>query len=69
MMGNILLLQVFLSLAINFIVQNRLDDLLVGAPLYSVRKDGRIIADAGRVDIFYQTIEVCVLIAFHLANF
>jgi len=36
----------------------RLDDLLVGAPLYSVKKDGRIIPDAGRVDIFYQTSEV-----------
>ena len=37
----------------------RLDDLLVGAPLYTVKKDGRIIPDAGRVDIFYQTSEVC----------
>jgi len=38
-----------------------LDDLVVGAPLYSVKKDGRIIADAGRVDIFYQTRQVCLL--------
>lgn len=37
----------------------RLDDLLVGAPLYTIKKDGRIIADAGRVDIFLQTPEVC----------
>jgi len=36
----------------------RLDDLLVGAPLYTVKKEGRIIADAGRVDVFYQTPEV-----------
>jgi hypothetical protein len=32
--------------------------LLVGAPLYTVKKDGRIIPDAGRVDIFLQTPEV-----------
>jgi len=38
---------------------HRLDDLLVGAPLYTVKKDGRIIPDAGRVDIFYQTSKVC----------
>lgn len=37
---------------------SRLDDLLVGAPLYTVKKEGRIIADAGRVDVFYQTPEV-----------
>ena len=36
----------------------RLDDLLIGAPLYTVKKDGRILADAGRVDIYYQTPEV-----------
>ena len=36
----------------------RLDDLLVGAPLYIVKKDGRIIVDAGRVDIFHQTKDV-----------
>ncbi len=41
---------------------NRLDDLLVGAPLYTVRKDGRIIPDAGRVDIFHQTPEVFVFV-------
>jgi hypothetical protein len=35
-----------------------LDDLLVGAPLYTVKKDGRILPDAGRVDVFYQTSEV-----------
>jgi hypothetical protein len=35
-----------------------LDDLLVGAPLYTVKKDGRILPDAGRVDVFYQTAEV-----------
>jgi hypothetical protein len=37
---------------------NRLDDLLVGAPLYTVKKDGRIISDVGRVDVFYQTRQV-----------
>ena len=36
----------------------RLDDLLVGAPLYIVKKEGRILVDAGRVDIFYQTTDV-----------
>ena len=41
-------------------VFSRLDDLLVGAPLYSVKKDGRIIADAGRVDVFYQTADVTI---------
>ena len=39
-------------------LSNRLDDLLVGAPLYTVKKDGRIIADAGRVDVFYQNRQV-----------
>jgi hypothetical protein len=33
--------------------------LLIGAPLYTIKKDGRILADAGRVDVFYQTTEVC----------
>ena len=36
----------------------RLDDLLVGAPLYTVKKDARIIPDAGRVVIYHQTPEV-----------
>lgn len=40
----------------------RLDDLLVGAPLYTVKKDARIIPDAGRVVIYHQTPEV----SFHI---
>lgn len=47
-----------------FPLRCRLDDLLVGAPLYTVKKDGRILADAGRVDVFYQTPEVCLEIFF-----
>ena len=47
-----------------FQLRCRLDDLLVGAPLYTVKKDGRILADAGRVDVFYQTPEVCLEIFF-----
>lgn len=43
-----------------FVLLNRLDDLLVGAPLYTVKKDGRIIPDAGRIDVFYQTRQVCL---------
>ena len=42
----------------NFFEFHRLDDLLVGAPLYTVRKDNRIIPEAGRVDVFYQTRQV-----------
>ncbi|CAF4223500.1 unnamed protein product [Rotaria sp. Silwood2] len=45
------------SLCVVDINNDGLDDLLVGAPFYTVKKDGRIIADAGRVDIFYQTAE------------
>jgi hypothetical protein len=37
---------------------DRLDDLVVGAPLFTVKKDGRIISDAGRIDVFYQTSQV-----------
>jgi len=43
----------------SFLAFYRLDDLLIGAPLYTVKKDGRILPDAGRVDVFYQTPEVC----------
>ncbi len=46
-----------------FFLLNRLDDLLVGAPLYTIKKDGRILPDAGRVDIFYQTPEVCIFVS------
>ncbi|CAF0811798.1 unnamed protein product [Rotaria sp. Silwood1] len=45
------------SLCVVDINNDGLDDLLIGAPLYTVKKDGRILADAGRVDIFYQTFE------------
>jgi hypothetical protein len=40
------------------------DDLIVGAPLYTVRKDARIIADAGRVDVFFQTAQVRLSLLF-----
>ncbi|CAF1962458.1 unnamed protein product [Rotaria magnacalcarata] len=43
------------SLCVIDIDNDGFDDLLIGAPLYTVKKDGRILADAGRVDIFYQT--------------
>ncbi|CAF1211795.1 unnamed protein product [Adineta ricciae] len=45
------------SLCVIDIDNDGLDDLLIGAPLYTVKKDGRILADAGRVDIYYQTPE------------
>ncbi|CAF0808563.1 unnamed protein product [Adineta steineri] len=45
------------SLCVIDINNDGLDDLLVGAPLYTVKKDGRILPDAGRVDIYYQTSE------------
>ncbi|CAF0948012.1 unnamed protein product [Adineta steineri] len=45
------------SLCVIDINNDGLDDLLVGAPLYTVKKDGRIIPDAGRVVIFHQTPE------------
>ncbi len=49
-----------------FLLFYRLDDLLVGAPLYTVKKDGRIIPDAGRVDVFYQTRQVCLFVFFNI---
>jgi len=59
-MGNpITKLKIYLSIGVVFLFYvHRLDDLLIGAPLYTIKKDGRIIPDAGRVDIFLQTSEV-----------
>ncbi|CAF1299687.1 unnamed protein product [Didymodactylos carnosus] len=43
------------SLCVLDINNDRLDDLLVGVPLFTSRKDGRILSDAGRVEVYYQT--------------
>ncbi|CAF1171757.1 unnamed protein product [Adineta ricciae] len=45
------------SLCVVDINNDGLDDLLVGAPLYTVKKDARIIPDAGRIVIYHQTPE------------
>ncbi len=58
MMGKRFLKIINFILKISFFWLNRLDDLIVGAPLYMVKKDGRIISDAGRIDVFYQTRQV-----------
>ncbi|CAF1283642.1 unnamed protein product [Didymodactylos carnosus] len=42
------------SLCVMDVNNDGLDDLLVGAPLYTIRKDGRILSDAGRVKVYYQ---------------